>query len=704
MVAPNVTVLINNQSIYAEPNPTTIPLFVFATRTGKLASDGSGTAQGTIESNKLRVVTSQRELTLNYGDPVFVTSAGDPVHGEETNEYGLNAAYNFLAQVDQAYIVRADIDLGDLVATQTEPAFPAPDGTYWIEQSAVIGGIFKWDGASYTTMPFSVFVSPPTASEGNDGDWAFDYSDDNGTMMFKHGGNWHIATDDNLTNQLGSATLTIAPTSPVVPTVGDFWYKTTSGAGGTNLKLASYRAVDGRWVYQIVHRDMVPPVPSEGIVWEDVSQIGNTGHRPLMIGTGTEFISLEVFVQDKQPTTDPDTGTLWYDDTLTDFALYVEGGAAGGSFGNQWVPVETTTVSNPSPTQKVISASPPRFPQQSSVWVDLSTPENIDNFPVIKRFVGSDWVDITDSVLIQPEDPNATLVLNGTYWLNNGEAKTRNTIKRYNPTFQPLTVKFDGTSYVVENELDNFWEPDAGDTFGRKSQREVVVESLQSAINMNQDIRNDVIYFQLIACPGYPELYDEMISLNNDNGETAFVVSDPSKFMIPSGIPEGREVSAAEWITNANNVISTGEDGFASSPSVFAGVWYPWGISSDINGDDVFVPPSHAVLRMIGRSDQISAPWFPPAGFNRGIVDSFASVGHLKNDGSYNPLMMTQSQLNILYDNKINPITFKPNRGLVAWGQKTLSASASALDRVNVARLIAKMKYDLKVMMEPFLF
>ena len=91
MVAPFVQVSINNQTIYSEPSPRTIPLFVVSTRANKTTPDGSGIAPGTQESGVLRLVSSQRELIQNYGNPVFVTSEGDPVPGDETNEYQLLA-------------------------------------------------------------------------------------------------------------------------------------------------------------------------------------------------------------------------------------------------------------------------------------------------------------------------------------------------------------------------------------------------------------------------------------------------------------------------------------------------------------------------------------------------------------------------------------------------------------------------------------
>jgi hypothetical protein len=444
------------------------------------------------------------------------------------------------------------------------------------------------------------------------------------------------------------------------------------------------------------------PVPNENTIWEDISAINTTGARPLFIGTGLTFIPLPVFVQPEAPVSEPETGTLWFDDTLTDFGLYLEGTDVG--FGNQWVPVETTTVSNPTSTQKVISASPPGFPAQGAIWVDLSTPEAIDNYPLIKRLVGSEWIDIRSSVVFDEEDPVASAVLNGTYWCNLGESGTRNTVKVYNPGFEAVTVAFNGSSYDVVPQTGNFWQPNSGDIFGRRSQRDLVVESLQAVFVANQEIRAEVNYYQLIACPGYPELYDEMVTLNGDNNEVSFIACDVPKFMIPDGIPNGRETTATEWVTNANNVEATGEQGFAAGGNSFIGFWYPWCLTTNVDGEDVFQPATHIAMRTIAFSDSVSAPWFPPAGFQRGRVDNATSVGHLSNDGDYTPLVLTKPQRDILYENKINPIAFLPTRGLTVFGQKTNQGFASALDRINVARLIAKMKYDLARLLEPFLF
>lgn len=705
LTSPGVSVFVNDQSIYAAPNPTTIPLFVIATRSRKTSPDGASTALGTIEANKLRVVTSQRELLQNYGTPVFVTSAGEPVHGEETNEYGLLAAHSFLGRGSRAFILRADIDLGDLVPTVQEPVLPPPDNTYWVKQDEVIGGIFKYDGSTWSAVPFAVYTTTPTGSTGVDGQWAFDYSNLDGVIRYREAGVWKAATSANLISDFGAdVNLHVQPTTPSTPHSGDYWYKTTSSAGGVNLQLRRFRAVDGVFVSTPIIRQNTAPTPSQGTVWENLSNIATTGARPLLVGTGSAFIPLSFVVQTAEPVTEPEDGTLWYDDTFTDFALYVEGTDVGR--GNEWVPVTTTTVSNPSATQKVISASAPAFPAEGAIWVDVSTAAAFDNFPVIKRWQIDQWVDITEMVNITPDDPVASAVLNGTYWLNTGESLTKNTVKVYDSTFTAYTVVLDGDTdqYEVVEEVGNYWRPNAGDKFGRKAVRDIIVEKMQAAVVSSEEARAEANYFQLISAPGYPELHDDLMALNTDNGEVSFIVADTPKFMIPSGVPVGREVTAAEWATNARNASATGEEGFSSGRTPYSAFYYPWGLTTNLDGEDVLVPPSHMALRTIAYSDSVSFPWFPPAGFSRGRVDNATSVGYLTNDGDYHPLQITKSMMDVLYEHSINPIVFKPTAGLCVFGQKSWAATSSALDRINVARLICKMKYDLKRAMEPFLF
>jgi hypothetical protein len=701
LLSPGVSVPVTTQAVAPIPAPTTIPLIFIATRANKQTPDGTGIALGTIESNVLRTFTSQSDILQNYGNPVFVTSDGEPVHGDETNEYGLITGYTICGITSICMIVRADIDLGQLVPTSVEPVLPAADESYWIDTSSVVGGIFTFDGATWTAVPFSIYTVAPGAADGVNGDWAFDYSTLNGTIKFKASGTWYAATTANVTGPGGATDdLYVQATTPVGAVAGDFWYKTTSSGGGTNLALSKYRASDGVWVQQPILRQSTQPSPIQNTIWEDISGISTTGYRPLNVGTGVEFITLPVVVQATAPTTAPDEGTLWYDDDYTDFAMYVEDG-------NSWVPVTTTLVSNPSSTQKVVSASPPQFPQQDAIWIDVSTPLNIDIFPVVKRWSGAEWEDITSTIYIQSVDPVASLVLNGSYWINTGESITHYTVKQYDSTFKGLTV--DNAGAVVYEVMPdggfNHWSPQTGERFGRLSQREMVKDAIKQVIADNQEIRSEFNYYQLIAAPNYPETYSDISSLNQDIGQIALGVYDVPKNVIPSGVPVGREITISDWVSDSRNAEETGEQGFVGAPDPFQANAYPGGLATNpTDGNNVYVPPTYILLRTIAYSDSVSYPWYPPAGPNRGLVTNVASVGRISDAGEYVPFNMNRAQRDIAYTNAINPIAKIPNVGLVLYGQKTQAIAGSILDRINVVRLIAKMKYDFQRLMTPFLF
>jgi phage tail sheath protein FI len=96
----------------------------------------------------------------------------------------------------------------------------------------------------------------------------------------------------------------------------------------------------------------------------------------------------------------------------------------------------------------------------------------------------------------------------------------------------------------------------------------------------------------------------------------------------------------------------------------------------------MWVPPSVVMPGIIAYSDRVSEPWFAPAGLNRGgITEAIEAYTRL-----------TQDERDDLYENRINPIASFPNEGVVAWGQKTLQAKPSALDRINVRRLLIALK------------
>lgn len=234
--------------------------------------------------------------------------------------------------------------------------------------------------------------------------------------------------------------------------------------------------------------------------------------------------------------------------------------------------------------------------------------------------------------------------------------------------------------------------------FGRKAVRGYVVAALKSVIDSSTALREEANNYNLIVCPGYPELIPNMVNLNNDRNNTAFVVGD-SPLRLKAN---GTDVQA--WATNSASATQTGEDGLATQ-SPYVGVYYPSGQTNDLGGNSVVVPPSHAALRAIFNSDNKSYPWLAPAGSLRGLIDNLNSIGYVDpSSGAYVSVGVNQGLRDILYTNKINPFTYLPSTGLVVYGQKTLSTTPSALDRINVARLVNYLRSQLTTLSRPYLF
>jgi hypothetical protein len=115
----------------------------------------------------------------------------------------------------------------------------------------------------------------------------------------------------------------------------------------------------------------------------------------------------------------------------------------------------------------------------------------------------------------------------------------------------------------------------------------------------------------------------------------------------------------------------------------YAGTYYPWIKTVDVNTNKlVTVPPSVLMAGTFAQNDRLGAEWFAPAGLNRGGIAGAVQVVN----------RLTQSERDTLYEGKVNPIAAFPGQGISAFGQKTLQDTASALDRINVRRLLINLK------------
>lgn len=235
-------------------------------------------------------------------------------------------------------------------------------------------------------------------------------------------------------------------------------------------------------------------------------------------------------------------------------------------------------------------------------------------------------------------------------------------------------------------------------TFGRHAQRAVVLQSLVALINSNQQIRDtDRLVFNLLATPGYPEIIKPMVALNYDRGISAFVVGDTPARLTPDA------TTLSNWGKNTYNAFNDGDTGLVTTDA-YLGMFYPWGYTTDLLGNNIVVPPSYIMLRTIALSDNASYPWFAPAGTRRGGITNASSVGFVDANGEFQSIALNVGQRDTLADIHVNPLTYISGTGLVNYGQYTRQLVASSLDRINVARLVIYLRYQLNQLAKPYLF
>ena len=412
------------------------------------------------------------------------------------------------------------------------------------------------------------------------------------------------------------------------------------------------------------------------------------------VGTYSNFKALSYEASDNAITGPAVTGTLWYDNNVanTNIDILYQNSGTWASYSND-VQFSASAPTTQSDATALVTGD---------LWIDSS---DLENFPKIyKRSAAAAWVlvDNTDQVtsdgiifadfrassvssLISTANglPNAALYPSGMLAWN--KMASVGNVKKY-----------DATNSLWKDHSGN--KADGSPYMMRKAQRQVVVTALQSSITASSEIRNETNRFNLISCPGYAELLDEMITLSTDRKNTAFVVGDaPLRLAADS-------TSTAAWANNTAVADVNGEDGLVSS-SPYAAVYYPHGLATNLDGTNVMVPASYMALRTIAFNDQVAFPWFAPAGFQRGLVNNVSSVGYLDSvQSEFESVALSEGQRDSLYSNKVNPIGNFPGRGIAIFGQKTLNPTASALDRVNVARLVVYIRERLDDIVKPFLF
>ena len=142
----------------------------------------------------------------------------------------------------------------------------------------------------------------------------------------------------------------------------------------------------------------------------------------------------------------------------------------------------------------------------------------------------------------------------------------------------------------------------------------------------------------------------------------------------------------AFYVMDASDIddnVATAVDNVASLDTNYVATYYPWVKMENPSGNGlIFVPPSVVIPGVIAFTDSVAHEWFAPAGLNRG---GLSNVRMTKKK-------LTHTDRDTLYEGRVNPIASFPGQGVVVFGQKTLQAKPSALDRINVRRLLIRLK------------
>jgi hypothetical protein len=445
---------------------------------------------------------------------------------------------------------------------------------------------------------------------------------------------------------------------------------------------------------------------------------------------------------DSAPDQDPADGRLWYYSATNQVDIMIQDNGEWFGYQNVTNDVRGDNLSLTNASGPIFSATAPltqndeaQSPlQYGDLWIDTS---DLENYPVISRWSlvnGADqWVTIDNT---DQTTENGVLFADAR-WAPNG---TTNPITDPYPTIESLLTSdyldldapdpslypqgmllfntrrsgfnvksfqvdyFNATTFpdsVLPTET-NAWVTASGNKndgspyMGRQAQRALIVQALKAGVDTSTGAREEQRVFNLIASPQYPELLPNLVALNNERNNTAFVVSDTPLRLAPEDI--------LPWASNNDGLGLSTADGLITR-DVYSGVFYPSCQTTDTTGSAVVQPPSHMMLRTIIRNDEVAFPWLAPAGTRRGVVDNAAQIGYINSvTGEFESLGVRQGLRDTLYENSINPITFIPGVGITNFGNKTTTQVTSALDRINVARLIAFIRGRLESIGKQFLF
>lgn len=653
LVSPGVSVTVTDESFFIPAAAATVPLFFIATADEKKRPDGITDAAGTFEHDVIRTVTSLKQSTELYGIPRFLEDvSGNPYHGDARNEYGLFALNQYLGVGDLAYVVRANVNLNDnLVDIRAAWDVKMQESAYVLEN--LVNAYLN----EYNTSNGFVQAGGQTAV------------DTLGAITPGSGYTAGVYTNTPLVSQTGvgyGATANITVTSSAVAALGtitggsgyvDNTYLAVPLTGGTGTGATADITVVGGVVTNVVMVNRGVGYAVGNSLSASNANLGGSGSLFSVPVTATSGAVTAVTVVTRG------TGYAIGDVLSANIPL-------GTGF---TVPVATLTGFKTTVDEATVLSLAATATQ--SVWDSFSFQNSETSFmsdwttqPKPMYPLGYDQAPVGTFVGLAGITADWVLSLSGSVVGDEWTAmEAGNTLLGAADSFKYTT------DFLYQTSLG------ANDA----ARRVAIVTALQATINSNTDIRSETYEYNLILCPGFPEVVDEMLNLCIDIQEEAMVIADTPFNQDPDEV--------VTWAATSSR---------RSSRNI--AYYYPHGLASNLDGKDVFIAASGTALRTITYSDDVSELWFAPAGTRRGLVSGVSMVGYvsgtLGGPTTFNEVALNLGQRNNLYKyfTNINPIVFFPGRGIIVWGQKTSAPDASAMDRINVVRLIAYIKRQLR--------
>ena len=262
----------------------------------------------------------------------------------------------------------------------------------------------------------------------------------------------------------------------------------------------------------------------------------------------------------------------------------------------------------------------------------------------------------------------------------------------YDKFTMPLWGGFDGFDITKPDPVYN-----AGMTTGVTELTSYIFNTYKRAIDTVAD--PEFVDMNLLTVPGLTKegLTTQMINVCEDRADALALIDLPGVYL-PNHEAYYRDISRRQTKSPSQAATDLRQRQIDSS---YGATFYPWVQTVDEGtGQNVWVPPTVAMMGVLASSERKSQIWFAPAGFQRGGLSDGAAgipvVGVTRR--------LTSKDRDVLYESRINPIASFPSTGIVVFGQKTLQELPSALDRINVRRLVIFLKKQISILSTQILF